>query len=323
MQKSDVKHITKIRYKADGEGFLDFKPKHLWLVPAFDGQPHRLTEADVDDSDPGLVTEPARRSRSLRTAPMAGRRIPSPRSGPFTPTARRSAESSAATVPRSPRRAGHRTVADRVSRQLAGRRWRRVGRRPVGHRRGGRRSGAGDRGARPLHRRCGDERRLRRLGVPSTWSPDGNASCAITAMLSTPTCQAASRTAKPQSRLPPATGGSRRLTLVRTASRSPTSRRTATNPGDLFVADVERRRRAATDTPQRRFSRLGVRSREGAGRVPRKVARRRRSPRVGPEAAWLRGRAEVFPMILEIHGGPHAMYSESLMHEFQLMAARG
>lgn len=30
-----------------------------------------------------------------------------------------------------------------------------------------------------------------------------------------------------------------------------------------------------------------------------------------------------YPMILEIHGGPHAMYSNSFMHEFQLMAARG
>jgi dipeptidyl aminopeptidase/acylaminoacyl peptidase len=30
-----------------------------------------------------------------------------------------------------------------------------------------------------------------------------------------------------------------------------------------------------------------------------------------------------YPMILQIHGGPHAMYANAFMHEFHLMAARG
>ncbi|MFW6075842.1 MAG: S9 family peptidase, partial [Chloroflexota bacterium] len=30
-----------------------------------------------------------------------------------------------------------------------------------------------------------------------------------------------------------------------------------------------------------------------------------------------------YPMILQIHGGPHGMYANAFMHEFQLMAARG
>jgi dipeptidyl aminopeptidase/acylaminoacyl peptidase len=30
-----------------------------------------------------------------------------------------------------------------------------------------------------------------------------------------------------------------------------------------------------------------------------------------------------YPMILEIHGGPHGMYAEAFMHEFQLLAAHG
>ncbi|HEX5166644.1 MAG TPA: hypothetical protein VFV93_14670, partial [Thermomicrobiales bacterium] len=51
-EKSDVRHITRIRYKADGEGFLDFKPKHLWLVPAFGGDAQQLTSADISDGDP-------------------------------------------------------------------------------------------------------------------------------------------------------------------------------------------------------------------------------------------------------------------------------
>ncbi|SEK05536.1 S9 family peptidase [Paenibacillus polymyxa] len=32
---------------------------------------------------------------------------------------------------------------------------------------------------------------------------------------------------------------------------------------------------------------------------------------------------EAYPAILEIHGGPHAMYSNSFFHEFQLLAAQG
>jgi dipeptidyl aminopeptidase/acylaminoacyl peptidase len=30
-----------------------------------------------------------------------------------------------------------------------------------------------------------------------------------------------------------------------------------------------------------------------------------------------------YPLVLEIHGGPYSMYAETLMHEFQLLAARG
>lgn len=51
-EKSDVRHITKIRYKFNGQGFLDFKPTHLWLIPAEEGEPKQLTNADANDSDP-------------------------------------------------------------------------------------------------------------------------------------------------------------------------------------------------------------------------------------------------------------------------------
>ena len=63
-QKSDVKHITRIRYKADGEGFLDDKRAHLWRVPAFGGAPRQLTNADVNDADPAWSPERRMRSRS-------------------------------------------------------------------------------------------------------------------------------------------------------------------------------------------------------------------------------------------------------------------
>lgn len=33
--------------------------------------------------------------------------------------------------------------------------------------------------------------------------------------------------------------------------------------------------------------------------------------------------AQKYPLLLQIHGGPFGMYAEALMHEFQLLAARG
>lgn len=58
---SDVRVVTRLKYRADGEGFIGDQPRHLWVVP-FTGlpqrddpalpQPHRLTDGDWDDSDP-------------------------------------------------------------------------------------------------------------------------------------------------------------------------------------------------------------------------------------------------------------------------------
>lgn len=30
-----------------------------------------------------------------------------------------------------------------------------------------------------------------------------------------------------------------------------------------------------------------------------------------------------FPLILEVHGGPHAMYAHTYFHEFQMLTAKG
>jgi len=49
---SDVKVITRIRYKFDGEGFWDTRYKHIFTVPADDGTPRQLTAGDFDHIDP-------------------------------------------------------------------------------------------------------------------------------------------------------------------------------------------------------------------------------------------------------------------------------
>lgn len=49
---SDVRIITRVRYKFDGEGFWDGRYKHLFLVPADGGPIRQLTTGDFDHADP-------------------------------------------------------------------------------------------------------------------------------------------------------------------------------------------------------------------------------------------------------------------------------
>ncbi|HEY3247993.1 MAG TPA: S9 family peptidase [bacterium] len=49
---SDVKVITRIRYKNDGEGFWDGRYKHIFTIPAAGGSPRQLTFGDFDHLDP-------------------------------------------------------------------------------------------------------------------------------------------------------------------------------------------------------------------------------------------------------------------------------
>ena len=51
-EKSDVKVITRVRYKFDGEGFWDGRYKHLFTVPAEGGDVRQLTAGDFDHVDP-------------------------------------------------------------------------------------------------------------------------------------------------------------------------------------------------------------------------------------------------------------------------------
>jgi dipeptidyl aminopeptidase/acylaminoacyl peptidase len=51
-EKNDVKVITRVRYKFDGEGFWDARYKHVFTVPAEGGDVRQLTAGDFDHIDP-------------------------------------------------------------------------------------------------------------------------------------------------------------------------------------------------------------------------------------------------------------------------------
>lgn len=50
--QSDVKAFTRIRYKADGEGLWDGRWKHLFVVPLDGGAPSQVTAGDWDHANP-------------------------------------------------------------------------------------------------------------------------------------------------------------------------------------------------------------------------------------------------------------------------------
>ncbi len=50
--KSDVKVITRIRYKFDGEGFWDGRYQHIFAIPVAGGEARQLTSGDFDHIDP-------------------------------------------------------------------------------------------------------------------------------------------------------------------------------------------------------------------------------------------------------------------------------
>ncbi len=51
--KSDVVRITRLRYRSDGTpGFLDNKPTHIWTIAAGGGAPKQITTGEFDDGEP-------------------------------------------------------------------------------------------------------------------------------------------------------------------------------------------------------------------------------------------------------------------------------
>lgn len=56
---SDVRVITELKYKLDGEGFLDNRRRHVFQVSALGGDPKQLTSGDWDSIQPALSPDGA------------------------------------------------------------------------------------------------------------------------------------------------------------------------------------------------------------------------------------------------------------------------
>ncbi|MEA2662444.1 MAG: hypothetical protein QOH08_2016 [Chloroflexota bacterium] len=60
LQPDDAPKVyDRVRYKSDDAGMLDLRRKHLWLVPLRGGDPRKLTDGDWDDSQPAISPDGA------------------------------------------------------------------------------------------------------------------------------------------------------------------------------------------------------------------------------------------------------------------------
>ncbi|MEX2314940.1 MAG: S9 family peptidase [Thermomicrobiales bacterium] len=320
-EKSDVRHITKIRYKADDEGFLDFKPKHLWLVPAFGGTPQQLTSADISDADP--VWSPNGREIAFVTNRSDGREMNSV-SQVWSVVATGKQER--------PILDGNDAKFDSPSWSPDGTQLAVIGNWEA--RAGGAKNvnvwvvpaGGGEpRNLTGDFDRSTDDSAMSDVFAGSstrpTWTPDGSS---LLTLVSDNGSTHLFRVSLADGDVSRVTGGDRRLSAFSLSSdgkRIAFVSGTSTNPGDLYLANLD-------GSDERQLTALNA-DFLGAVTLSEPEEFRVASHSDGAEIhGWVMkpvgfepGRK--YPMILQIHGGPHGMYANHMMHEFQLMAARG
>jgi len=314
------KVYDRIRYKSDEGGLLDMRRKHLWLVPLepIQGEPRKLTDGDWDDTQPAVSPDGTRvaftsnrtadRDRNtvsdIWTTPLAG-------GAPVRVTTERGQYTNASWSPDG----ASITCLGTVDAVGAGARNTRVWRFPQGGGAGSDLLGDWDRttGSRVM----GDIRGETAALAP-VWTRDGRilfiGSDQGTANLYS--CRAEG-------------GGVRAETLgahqLVTATVDHEARcfagvlATATSPGEVVSGQPGGGMRSITDL-------------NGDLLRERYIAEPERVQFTGPDGwaieGWLlkpRGFdvAERWPLVLEIHGGPHGAYGYSFFHEFQVLAGRG
>lgn len=329
--KSDVKVIDRLKYRMDGEGYYDDRRRHLFVVPVRDqerGPARQLTFGDCNESQPAwspdgrtLAFVSARHddrdydnksdvwtiaADESFAAPRRVTRTTGPCAGPvFSPDGRAIAYT------------GHDNAADSGPSTITGL-W----------------LVPADGSAPPRNLVDGLDRPVgagigtdARYGTPAdrpVWTPDGRALL----------CLISDQGDGPLLRVDAATGedtrvldGRRQITNV---SPSADGRRlalaisTATIPADLFACDLDATGRASNE---RRLtaSNADLFDEVAIGEHTKHTYRAADGQALD---AWVLtppgfDPARKYPLVVEIHGGPQALYGESFYLEFQLLAARG
>lgn len=319
--KSDVLHITKMRYKSNDDGFLDQKPKHLWLIPAFDGSAKQLTSADIDDKDP--VWSPNGREIAFVTNRTANRDM-NTASEIWSIVVQGGEER---------RLVGGDTASfhspswspDGTSLIFVGN-WNAAA--------GGALDddvwmvGAG--GGEPRCLTSSFQRSITDAAMSDvfaasvtrpTWTPDGKSALVLSSDSGSTHVYSISAGGGEVTQV---TRGARRVSgfsINTDGTKLAFVAGDSTNPGDLFIADID-------GTHEERLTRINDRflaelqlSIPEEFTVPSHADGHPIQAWVLKPAGFEQGRK--YPMILQIHGGPHGMYANHMMHEFQVMAARG
>jgi dipeptidyl aminopeptidase/acylaminoacyl peptidase len=320
-EESDVRHITRIRYKADGEGFLDDKPRNLWIVPTGDGEPRQLTHSDVHDDNPtwspngreiAFVTNRSE-GRDWNTVseiwvvPASGGTEHSLLSGNTAKFGSPSWSPDGATL--AAVGSWHAEAGGAVNDDL----WIV----PAGG--GDPRNLTAD-----YDRSIGDSAMSDIFSASENrpvWTPDGASLLVnVSDTGSTHVLSIAVNGEQPER----ITSGDQRVSGFSLGSDGTSLTfvsATETNPGDVFASSLSSGQQTQITSLNEEFLDEVV--------IPE------------PEEFWVASQSDgqqiqgwvikpvnfqpgkKYPMILQIHGGPHGMYGNAFMHEFQLMAARG
>jgi dipeptidyl aminopeptidase/acylaminoacyl peptidase len=322
-KKSDVVRISDLRFRADGTpGFLDNKPVHIWTTSIDGGEPKQITAGEFDDSSPSWSPDGStivfasnrtdqkhlKKASEIWRVPATGG-DPSPVltgnsslfSGPvWSPDGRYIAvEGHNNSV------AGHAIGADLWIVEPNGSGLKKI--------------------TEGLDRHIGDTSAVDTASgadVPVVWSGD---STSILFQVSDHGNVHVMRASIDGGDVEQVIGGKRRIMSFSVSDDGKTigfSAGTSTNPCDVYscAADGSGEKRL-TSVNEEFFNTVDV-------SVPEEIEVESLSDDHAKIHGWIMKpigfqEGQKYPLVLEIHGGPHAMYGNAYFHEFQLLAAQG
>ncbi|MEX1157484.1 MAG: S9 family peptidase [Thermomicrobiales bacterium] len=314
---SDIRVIRTPRYRFDGEGYLDDKYRQIFVIDATSGAARQITdgafehrrpawsptghEIAFDSSrEPGWEMLPNHDIYAVRVAGMAIRRVTDGSGGWSTPAWSPDGATLAFY--------GTRRVSSSSARQE-------LFTVPAG-------GGSSVSLTEHIDRNLRDGATADLVGFPGRpplWDADGNA---VSVVFSEQGQVHIARVSVPDGEMRELTSGRRRAGAIGLAPGGGYvyMANTATTPPEIYTCDSDGRN-------ERRLTRHN-----DAWLGDMDIAE--------PEPFWVASRdgrqihgwvikpirfedGKKYPMVLEIHGGPFGMYGETMMHEFQLLAARG
>jgi dipeptidyl aminopeptidase/acylaminoacyl peptidase len=314
---TDVRHITTIRYRYDGEGYLDGKYRQLFVIDAASGEARQLTEGPYEHTNPAWsptgheIAFASNREtdweishvRDIYTVRVGGSAIRRVTDGT-------GAWSHPSWSPDGTRIACYGTRELESDHALT-----EVFVVPSA-------------GGSPESLTGGFDRSMRDQGIsdlasfplrPPLWDTDGQS---LSVVFSDQGSVHLARITAADGELTQLTSGRRRAGGIALAPGAGYvfAANDAVNPGELYAAGADGRNiRQLTHVNDDWLAEVEIVEPEPFT-VP--------SADGTPIHGWIMKpvgfeEGKKYPLLLEIHGGPYGMYAESMMHEFQLLAARG
>jgi len=342
--KSDVKVITRARYKYDGEGCWDGRYKHIFTVPVAGGPPLQVTAGDFDHVDPAWSPDGrwlavvANRTDEADFSNVTDVWLVPAAGGPATSRPSDRAQGRQGDGQAAPCAGEMRCLTNSVG-PCATPAWSPDGRTIAyyGHDNADMTATnvglwvVSAEGGDPVNLTASYDRSLAHhiitdmrahptLGGP-VWSPDGRRLFVLIAEGATGQIGAVDRHGGGVTILTSARREIFGLSIPRAGDLAIIAASDPVTPGDLWAVPLTGR------GPERRLTSV---NRALLDEVVLSVPERFTYAGAGgwPVEGWVMPPADfldgvMYPAVLQIHGGPHGAYGESFFHEFQVLAAEG